>query len=276
LLLGIFLILVSTVAYNSSAVLLAVTARQHTGTSPLLVGVSLRVPGLFAISLSLLGWVLEVAALTLIPLTLARILNVAGLAVLLYLTRWILKEPLGGREILGVILVVLGVTAASFAPPHLGSAPPSLEQWALLLLVLGSGSLLPYVLRVLRRPGAAVWATAAGLAYALTGVLNKGVADAIYSGMILPLVLLTISVAMVGLLGFSTELRALRDGYVSVVVPIVLALHTVVPIMCAPLLFNESWPEGLLQRALLGVGIFFALLGTFVLSSSSSHVLAKR
>jgi hypothetical protein len=46
--------------------------------------------------------------------------------------------------------------------------------------------------------------------------------------------------------------------------------------MCAPLLFNESWPEGLLQRALLGVGIFFALLGTFVLSSSSSHVLAKR
>jgi drug/metabolite transporter (DMT)-like permease len=277
LLLGILLILASTAAYNSSAIPLAVAAREHSGTSPLLLGVSRRLSGLFAISLSILGWVLEIAALTLIPLTLARILNVAGLAILLCLTRWILKEPLGGREILGVILVVLGVTAASVAPPHLDSAPPSLEQWVLLLLVLGSGSLLPYLVRALRRPvGAALWATAAGLAYALSGVLNKGIADAVYSGSILPLVLLTVGVAMVGLLGFSTELSGFREGYVSVVVPIVLALHTVVPIICAPLLFGESWPEGLLLRALLGVGIFFALLGTLVLSSSSNHVLAKR
>jgi hypothetical protein len=110
----------------------------------------------------------------------------------------------------------------------------------------------------------------------LSGVLNKGIADAVYSGSILPLVLLTVGVAMVGLLGFSTELSGFREGYVSVVVPIVLALHTVVPIICAPLLFGESWPEGLLLRALLGVGIFFALLGTLVLSSSSNHVLTKR
>jgi hypothetical protein len=277
LLLGISLILASTLAYNISAVLLAAAARRHTGTSPLLLGVSRRIPGLFAVSLSLLGWGLEVAALTSIPLTLARILNVAGLAILLGLTRGLLKEPIGGQEILGVILIGLGVVAASFAPPRLGSAPPGLEEWILLLVVLGIGSLLPYILLVLRRPvSAALGATAAGLAYALSGVLNKGAADAIQSGSTLPLVLLTIGIAVVGLLGFTTELGALRAGNVSIVVPIVLALHTLVPIVCAPLLFDEAWPAGLLPRALLGVGIFFTLLGTFVLSSASSHVLARK
>ncbi len=271
------MILASTIAYNSSAVLLAVAARRHTGNSTLLVGVSQRAPGLLAVSLSLLGWGLEVAALTSIPLTLARLLNVAGLAILLGLTRWLLKEPLGGREILGVILVALGVAAASFVPPGFGSATPGPAGWILLLAILGTGSSLPYILRVSRRPtSAALGATAAGLAYALSGILNKGAADTLESGGLLPLALLTAAIAVVGLLGFIIELGALRDGSVSVVVPIVLALHTVIPIVCAPLLFGESWPAGPLPRALLGGGILFALLGTLVLSSSASHVLAKR
>ena len=63
---------------------------------------------MLAILLNLLGWGLEVAALALISLTLARILNVAGLAILLVLTRSALKEPLGRRELFGVGFVALG------------------------------------------------------------------------------------------------------------------------------------------------------------------------
>ena len=271
------MILASTIAYNSSAVLLAVAARRHTGTASLLVGISRRAPGLLAVSLSLLGWGLEVAALTSIPLTLARLLNVAGLVILLGLTRWLLEEPLGGREILGVNLVTLGVAVASSVPPSFGSATPGPAAWILLLAILGTGSSLPYILRVFRRPtSATLGATAAGLAYALSGILNKGAADTLESGGLLPLALLTAAITVVGLLGFNTELGALRDSNVSVVIPIVLALHTVVPIVCAPLLFGESWPAGPLPRALLGGGILFALLGTLVLSSSASPVLAKR
>ena len=279
---GVLLILASTFAYNVSAVLLAMAVRQHSRGQTLLVGVARHARGLLAISLSLLGWILEVTALTLISLTLARILNVAGLGILLWLTRWVLTEPLGRREILGVGLIALGVAATSFAPPRLESAPPSLAEWTLLLALLGPGVLLPYILRILRRPvSPTLGATAAGLAYALSGILNKGIADegvanALRSSRILPLILLTMGIVVIGLLSFDIELRALRDGYASVVVPIVLALHTVVPIVCAPFLFGEAWPADLLSRALLASGIFLALLGTLLLASTSSHVLVKR
>lgn len=277
MILGVVLILISTVAYNGSAVLLAMAARRHSGTSSLLVGVSRRAPGLIAISLAVLGWVLEVAALTLISLTLARIINVAGLGILLGLTRWILKEPLGSREVVGVSLIAIGIGAASFAPPRLGDTPPGLVEWTVLLLVLGAGSLLPYALKALRRPvGAILGGTAAGLAYALNGILSKGVADTVRPLDVLPLVLLATGTLVFGLLSFATELNALRIGSASVVVPVVLAVHTVVPIACAPLLFGEAWPTGLLPRTLLGGGILLALFGTLVLARSSGNVLAKR
>jgi hypothetical protein len=276
LLLGISLILASTVAYNGSAVLLAITARRHSKDSSLLIAVARRAPGLIAISITILGWVLEVAALTLIPLTLARILNLAGLGILLGLTRWILKEPLGSREVLGVALIALGIAAASFAPPRFGGTPPGFDEWALLLLVLGSASVFPYILRALHRPvGATVGATAAGLGYALNGILTKGIADAIQPIDVLPVVLFAVGTLLFGLLSFDTELNALRNGYASVVVPVVLAVHTVVPIVCAPLLFGESWPAGLFLRTVLGGGIFFALLGTLILSSASGRVPTK-
>jgi hypothetical protein len=272
---GILLILASAVAYNGSAVLLAVAARRYTGSSALVVAVSKRVQGLFAIFLSILGGVLEIAALTLIPMTLARILSVAGLGVLLVLARWALKEHLGRREISGVGFVALGIVAASFAPPHLSAAPPTLEEWVMLLIILGPGAMLPYVLRIFHRAvGSPLGAATSGLAYALSGIFSKGIADIFLSGRALPLALLTAGAIATSLLGFVIELDALKHGKASTVVPIVLALHTVVPIVCAPFFFDEAWPAGLLPQALLSGGILFTLLGALVLSSSSSHVLA--
>jgi hypothetical protein len=277
LLLGISLTLASTVAYNGSAVLFAVAARRHLGTSSLLVSVGRRSQGLFAFSLSLLGWGLEVAALTMVSLTLVRVLNVAGLGILLGLTRWVLKEPLGRQEILGVVLISLGTVMAVLTPPRLEISSPNLAEWTLLLLVLTPVTLIPYAFRVLRRPvGATLGATASGLAYALSGIFNKGMADAFQSASILPFALLATGTMIFGLLSFVTELHALREGYASIVVPVVLAMHTVVPILCAPLLFDETWPAGLLQQVLLGGGITLALLGALVLSRSSGDVLAKR
>lgn len=139
------------------------------------------------------------------------------------------------------------------------------------------GSLLPYALKALRRPvGAALGGTAAGLAYALSGILSKGVADAVRPLDMLPLALLAVGTLIFGLLSVAVELEALQTGYASVVVPVVLTIHTVIPIACAPLLFGEAWPDGLLPHALLGGGIFFALLGTIALSSSSARVPTKQ
>ena len=266
---GILLILASTTAYNGSAVLLAAEVRRATGGSALLLAVSRRAPGAFAVFLNVVGWSLEVAALTLIPLTLARILNAAGLALLLGLARWVLQEPVGHREALAVVLVALGLAAVSLAPPLPSGPPPSLWEWALLFAILGPGIALPYVLRALRwSVGPVLGATAAGLAYALSGILNKGFAEAVHAARIPVLLPLATCIVTLGISGFVVELDALKRGRASVVVPIVLVIHTVVPIACAPFFFDEAWPAGPLRRALLGGGILLTLMGSILLSGS--------
>jgi drug/metabolite transporter (DMT)-like permease len=182
--LGIALILTSTVVYNGSVVLLAAVARRQQGDSNLVLAVSRRASGLSAILLNILGWGLEVGALVFIPLTLARILSVAGVGVLLGLARWALKEPLGIKELGGSGLVVLGVAAVGLEIPRFGTSPPTPEDWILLLAALGPWLALPYVLRILRHSGVSTWcstwwAIASGLAYALSGVFTKALADAL-------------------------------------------------------------------------------------------------
>ncbi|MDQ3863273.1 MAG: hypothetical protein M3317_07215 [Actinomycetota bacterium] len=272
--LGVILILASTFAYNGSAVLLAMAARQDPGNMSALLAVGRHASGLYGIASNLLGWVLEVAALTMLSLTLARVLNVSGLVVLLWLTRWLLKETLGRREILGAVLIAAGTAAAIFAAPQPGDSHPGIREWVVLLALLIPCVSLPNVLRLLHRPvGPVLGATIAGLAYALTGILTKGAAYTIVSLDLGSLVLLMAFIAGIGLLGFSTEIAALRDGHVTVVVPIVLALHTLLPIVCAPFLFGEVWPASGLLRTFLAGGIALATIGSVWLASSASDDL---
>lgn len=272
--LGIVLILASTFAYNGSVVLLAAEARRQRPGSTLILEVSRRASGMLAILLNIVGGALEIVALALISLTLARVLSVAGLAVLLATARWALREPLGPRVFLGVGLVAAGITAVSFAPPSFGGAPPTPGEWTLVVAILGSASLVPYALRILRRPvSSSLGAVSSGLAYALSGVFGKGAAGFLSPEQVLPLGLLVGGMLLVTLLGFVVELDALKHGSASVVGSIVLALHTVVPIAGAPFVFDEAWPAGLLPQILLGAGILLTLLGTLVLPNSRENVV---
>jgi drug/metabolite transporter (DMT)-like permease len=274
--LGIALILTSTVVYNGSVVLLAAVARRQPRDSNLVLAVSRRASGLSAILLNLLGWGLEVGALVFIPLTLARILSVAGVGVLLGLARWALKEPLGVKELGGSGLVVLGVAAVGLEIPRFGTSSPTPEDWILLLVALGPWLTLPYLFRILRHSRVSTWwAIASGLSYALSGVFTKALADVLSLESVPVLVPLVIGVTAAGFLGFVTELEALRLGNASVTVPVILALQAVVPILCAPFLFGETWPAGVLPGVFLGGGILLAVSGTIVLSGSSGRVLTE-
>jgi drug/metabolite transporter (DMT)-like permease len=273
MILGIALILASTVVYNGSVVLLAAVARRQPGDSNLVLAVSRRPSSLSAIILNVLGWSLEVGALVFIPLTLARILSVAGVGVLLGLARWALKEPLGIRELGGSSLVVLGVAAVGLELPRFGTSSPTPEDWLLLTAALGPWLALPYLFRILRHSRVSTWWTiSSGLAYGLSGLFTKALAETLSLESVPALVPLASGVTVTGLLGFVTELEALRLGDASVTVPVILALQTVVPIVCAPFLFGETWPAGVLPSLLLGGGILLAMSGTIVLSDSSGRV----
>lgn len=269
MLLGIAIMLVASAAYNSAPILLRLVTRTlPERTGPALVhAVLTRTPGRAGLALSIVGWSLEIAALTRLPLTLARSLFAAGLGLVLILSHWALGEPVGRSEILGAGAVVAGMVAVGIAAPARSTTPPDLAQGLVLLALLGPVVLAPYALRLAgRQVGAITSAVGAGAAYALAALFNKGLSNLLLHLQVLPLVLVLAGSGTCALLGFMGELDALRHGRPSVVTPVYRALQTVVPIVCAPAFFGERWPSDIGARVLLAGGILLTLIGIMVVS----------
>ena len=268
---GVVLILASTLAHNGSAILFAAESRRHPSNPWLLLSIGRRARGTLAVVLNFLAWALEVAALTLVSLTLTRLVNVAGLALVLLLSQKMLHERVGPREISGVLVIALGTLAALAASPEPGGTgtTPSPSLWLLILTLSLPIVFLPGLLRATGvAPGPALAAIIAGFAYALGGVLNKGLADGL-STAARPLLVVGVAVtAAIGLWGFLVELDALQRGRASMVVPVVLALHTILPILCAPFLFGETPPGGFFDRSMLGGGVVATIIGIFIVAGS--------
>jgi drug/metabolite transporter (DMT)-like permease len=273
-LLGVTIMLIASAAYNIAPILLRTATRslsQRAGLT-LLEATLKRRAGLLGLGLELLGWSLEVVALTLLPLTLARGVGAVGLILLLALAHWDLREPLGWREILGAAAIIGGIIAVGVVAPPRSATPPSTLQWLLVLVVLGPFVLAPYLLRLEHRgAGALVSAVSAGVAYALSGLFTKGLSDQLHHLQFLPLFLVLGGAAIASVLGFMAELGALERGKASVVTPVYRALQTVIPIACAPLLFNEHWRSDLIGRSLLAGGILLTVVGIVLVSHHSQQ-----
>ncbi|HVR04646.1 MAG TPA: hypothetical protein VMS02_01305, partial [Solirubrobacteraceae bacterium] len=138
---------------------------------------------LFGTGLSMLGWPLQLLALSLAPLVLVQPAMASGLLVLLLVGERLLGERAGRRERVAVCAIVLGVIGAALcAPPNTTSHAP----YAVLTLVLGGlalASLLPYImLALLHRPSTGVTMVGAGLAFGWSGVSTKLVVDDLERG----------------------------------------------------------------------------------------------
>lgn len=266
---GVIIMLIASAAYNTAPIFLRTATRSlSVRTGPALVEAVLkRRPGLLGLGLNLLGWGLEVVALTRLPLTLARSVFATGLILLLVLAHWDLHEPIGRRGLLGAAAIVGGIVAVAAVAPPRSATPPSMLQWLLLLVVLSPIVLAPYALRPARRDaGAMLSAVSAGVAYALSAMFTKGLADLTHRAQIIPLALALLGAAISSALGFMGELGALERGRASVVTPVYRALQTILPIGCAPLLFGEHWPPTLGGQSLLAGGILLTLGGVVLVS----------
>ncbi len=296
MLVGIILILASAAAYNSAPVLLALEARSRLdqrGTS-LVAGVLQGSAGLLGMVLGAVGWVLQLLALTQISVTLAWVLGASGVVVLLLLSHWLLHEPIGRQQVLGIMAITAGMVAVGLIHPERSTVSPVLNHWLVLLVLLTPVVMLPFASQVLpspRRP--LIAALAAGTAYAVCNLLTKGLADLIsrgeFAGILarglgsvwtedwfLPAILFAAGVAVFTVLGFTDELHAIQRGRATSLVPIIGALQAIIPILLAPALFDERWPAGLWTRVILGLGIVLAITGSFVLSRGSAMKLAHQ
>src|SRR5580704_11441918 len=148
--LGIMAAVGASTLYSLGVALQAMDARQTPQREYLRLGLARnlikRVRWLGGTGLSMLGWPLQLLALSLAPLVVVQPALALGLPVLMVMGERMLGERAGRREHLAVGAIVVGVIGAGvFAPPR----SITHAHWTTLAVVLGAlalASLLPYLM----------------------------------------------------------------------------------------------------------------------------------
>lgn len=267
--------LTATLLYNVSIILLALAARAESVSEDrrtLTTHVIERASGSWSIALGVIGWLFELAALTRISVTLARVIYAAGFGVMLVLARWRLGEELRRSEAIGISAIALGIVAVGSTTPSVSKTNPGPMGWVILTLVIIPTIFLPDIVQYIRKtPAAYISGIGAGLGYAASNLYTKGVSDDLSMSSLLPLALLAIAAGITSLVAFTDQIRALQSARATAIVPLVAGLQSVIPITIASLFFGESWPRTLQGQFLLGGGIAMTTVGMILLAYTSAQ-----
>ena len=219
-----------------------------------------------ATALSLLGWPLQVLALSLAPLALVQPTLALGLLLLLFLGARVLGEPVGRRELVAVALVVAGIACLAVAAPDrstvtggtgmiIAVSPSPLLALAPYAAAPARGR--PAGRRVARAPPTAwprsrrsswpaSWPTSAGPSPSASRRWPRRPARWP------PL----------------SEMSALQRLPATRVAPIVLAFQIVVPVVVVAAVGGEDWGATPLGGAVLVVGLVAVVAGAVLLAAS--------
>ena len=219
--------------------------------------------------LSIIGWPLQVLALLLAPLVVVQPALAAGLLVLVFLGQRMLGEHAGRHEHIAMTAIVVGVIGAGLcAPPRSTSHTSEHLTIALVLLGLALASLLPYLLRVIRRSPASVTIICAGLAFGWSGIATKLASDDLSHGYIVVAGVWGLATAAASAVGVLSESSSLQSRPAIQVAPVVFVTQTIVPVTLAPLLFGERFSDTPLDGIPLGLSLALLVTGAAVLVRS--------
>jgi drug/metabolite transporter (DMT)-like permease len=276
--LGIAAAIIASLLYNTSIALQALEAREvpgEHGLRPSLLGRLLRNRRwLGATALGLLGWPFEIAALLLAPLTVVQPCIASGLVLLLWLGATRLGERPGPREFLAVAAIVGGIAGVAWAAPDRSTDHAAGGAIAFALVLVSLPLLAPYVLRCplagdLGRLG--LLATlSSGCGYAWTAIASKLLTDELAAGTVFLAALWLATAAASESLALLSEMSALQRRPATQVAPVMFAVQVLVPVLLAPLIFDESWANTPLSGAALLAFIALALAGTVLLAGSKA------
>jgi hypothetical protein len=266
LVLGIAAAVAASTLYSLGIALQALDAKDSPAGEHLRLALAWRLlrraRWLLGTALSILGWPLQIVALLLAPLA-------AGLLVLMFLAQRMLNEHAGRREYLAMAAIVIGVIGAGLAAPPRTTGHGS-ENLAITLVLLGLGvaALLPYALRLLTHPPAALTMVGAGLAGGWSGVATKLASDDLSRGHLGLAALWGLSTAAASGVGVLSEMSALQERPAIQVAPVVFVTQTVIPIVVAPLLFGESFADTPLGGVPLSASLALLVTGAALLARS--------
>jgi hypothetical protein len=273
LVLGIAAAVAASTLYSLGIALQAMDAKQAPHGEHLRLALAWRLlrraRWLLGTGLSILGWPLQLVALLLAPLVVVQPALAAGLLVLLFLAQRMLGEHAGRSEHLATVAIVIGVVGAGLAAPPRSTGHGS-ENLAITLVLLGLGlaALLPYAMRLLARPPAALTMLGAGLAGGWSGIATKLASDDLSNGHIGLAIAWGLSTALASGVGVLSEMSALQERPAIQVAPVVFVTQTVIPIVVAPLLFGESFADTPWGGVPLSASLALLMVGAAVLARS--------
>jgi len=272
--LGIVAAVAASLLYNTSIALQALQAREvppEHGLKPSLLGRLVRNRRwLVATGLGLLGWPLEIAALLLAPLTVVQPCIASGLILLLWLGTKRLGERPGRRELLAVAAIIAGIAGVAWAAPERSTDHAGAGAIAIALALVAVPILAPYAFR--RRAGVVgtLAVISAGCGYAWTAIASKLLTDELAAGAALVAIAWFATAVVSEGLALLSEMSALQRRPATHVAPAMFAIQVLVPVVLAPLIFDESWGETPLSGLALVAFIALALAGTILIASSKS------
>jgi drug/metabolite transporter (DMT)-like permease len=272
--LGFGLALVAACCYETGYALQAIEAKRapsERALRPTLMTYLLTRPlWVGATALSLLGWPLQIAALSHAPLTLVQPVLALGLLLLLVLGVRILGEHVGPREVAAVVLIIASVAVFAWAAPRDSGEVDRGAGLVFSLAVLATVAVAPYVLFALRRRenSMLILVASAGAADGMAAFVAKIVAEDLSSGAVLAVIGWIALVAAVVVVGLTSESTALQRFAATRVAPTVLVLQIVIPVVLAPLVGGEGWGNTPLGGAVLAGALVAVAVGAGLLASS--------
>jgi hypothetical protein len=278
--LGIVAAIAASLLYNTSIALGALEARrvphEHSLRPSLLGRLVRNRRWLGATALGFVGWPLEIVALLLAPLTVVQPCLTSGLILLLWLGATRLGERPGRREAVAVAAIVLGVSGVALAAPERTVDHASAGAIALALALVAIPIAAPYAMRgriqaLPRRSRIdTLMVIGAGCGYAWTAVASKLLTDELVAGALLVAVAWLATAGASEGLALLSEMSALQRRPATHVAPTMFAVQVLVPVLLAPLIFDESWGDTPLDGAVLVASMAVAVAGTVLLASSSA------
>jgi hypothetical protein len=273
LVLGIGAAVGASVFYSLGIALQAMDAKEAPHSEHLRLalvwGLVRRGRWMLGTGLSIIGWPLQVLALLLAPLVVVQPALAAGLLVLVFLGQRMLGEHAGRHEHVAMAAIVIGVVGAGLcAPPRSTGHTSERLTILIVLLVLAVASLLPYLLRAVRRSPASVTIVCAGLAFGWSGVATKLASDDLSHGYLIVAAAWGLATAAASAVGVLSESSSLQSRPAIQVAPVVFVTQTVVPVALAPVLFGERFSDTPLGGVPLGLSIALLVTGAALLVRS--------